>query len=106
MAHQSFFITGKSGIQRICFDEIIYIESDRNYSKVVTTKNTFVVCKAICQLHKMIPADIFHRVHKSYIISVNHISFFQKGFVMLGTREIPIGVRYFKQFINSIPYLK
>lgn len=45
-------------------------------------------------LEKTLPGDQFYRVHKSYIISANHIEYLEGNSIKIGQKLIPIGTTY------------
>jgi len=61
--------------------DIIYIESDGRYCNVITqTKERFTLAKYVKDFEEYFGEDSdFIRVHKSYLINVNHIKEYSKG---------------------------
>jgi len=54
------------------------------------------------QLEEELPGDRFMRVHRSYIIHRNKINSINKNRIILGTKQIPVGETYRKQFRSII----
>jgi len=80
--------------------EIIYIEALDNYVKIHTVSKyymTLLNLKAITA--KMSPKQ-FVRVHKSYIISLSHISQFTHETITLGKFSVPVGRTYLQNFLS------
>ena len=86
---------------RILFSEILYIESQREYIKIVTTKNEYISKMSTNEIEEMLPADAFKRIHRSFIVSVNKIESYTAEVVELNGISIPIG-RGYKDIIDKL----
>jgi DNA-binding LytR/AlgR family response regulator len=86
---------------KIFLEDIMFIESLKDYIKVVTTGKTIVTKQPISSLEEMLPKDVFLRIHRSYIIAVNKINSFNAESVEIGKTELPIG-RSFKHEVNKM----
>ncbi len=81
-------------ILKVELDDILYIESLKDYIKVVTRSKTFLTKHSISSLEENLPANAFIRIHRSYIISINKIEFFTNELVGIGKQELPISRMY------------
>lgn len=79
---------------RINTEEILFCEAVDDYVKVVTEAEQYLVHYTLKKLMEELPAGLFIRVHKSYIISKDKIKFFEGNYVKVGARDIPIGASY------------
>ncbi|TCD08331.1 response regulator transcription factor [Pedobacter frigidisoli] len=69
-----FFFRETKGITKLKYDDVIYIESMGDFSKLFTSNDKHVILVSLKNLEKQLPSKIFKRVHKQYIINVNHIA--------------------------------
>ncbi|KIA92356.1 hypothetical protein OC25_16885 [Pedobacter kyungheensis] len=69
-----FFFRETKGITKLKYDDVIYIESMGDFSKLFTSTDKHVILVSLKNLEKQLPAKLFARVHKQYIINVNHIA--------------------------------
>jgi len=88
------FLTIQKKKVKINFSEIIYVESQREYVKLVTTKKEYVSKMSTNEIEKMLPPNLFKRIHRSFIISVNKIDSYTADTVEFGNISIPIGRGY------------
>ena len=58
---------------KVFLEDILFIESLKDYIKVVTTQKIIISKQSIASLVEMLPKDAFVRVHRSYIIAINKI---------------------------------
>jgi DNA-binding LytR/AlgR family response regulator len=86
-------------MKKIFVNDIIYIESWKDYIKLflVNGKN-LVVKQTITAMENLLSEHKFMRVHRSYMVSINKISGYNGIAVQLETKEIPIG-RLYKQVV-------
>lgn len=91
--HRFIFIRAEYKLIKINFDDILYIEGLKDYSKIYTTP---AAGKAIITLQnlksfeeKLSPND-FIRVHRSYIVSLSKIDVIHKNSILIGKHEIPV----------------
>jgi two-component system LytT family response regulator len=86
---------------KILFSEIIYIESQREYIRIVTTKKEWLSKMSTHEMEALLPAHLFKRVHRSFIISVSKIDSYTAETVDVNGVAIPIG-RGYKDVIDSL----
>ena len=80
---------------KVFLDEILYIESLKDYVKIHRINDKpLVVKQSIGTLEAMLPQNIFVRIHRSFIVSVNKITAFTNHDVEVGNVELPIGRLY------------
>ena len=79
---------------RILLADILYIESQREYIKIVTTKKEFISKMSTHQIEDLLPATGFKRIHRSYIVSINKIDSYSAEQVEISGHIIPIGRGY------------
>lgn len=79
---------------KIPLDDILYIESLKDYIKVVTTTKNIISKQSISSLEEMLPASNFLRIHRSFIIAVNKIESFTSDTIEIAKHELPISRMY------------
>lgn len=79
---------------KILFSEIIYIESQREYIRIVTTKKEYVSKMSTHEIEDVLPANLFKRIHRSFIISMSKIESYTAEMVEVNGVSIPIGRGY------------
>ncbi len=88
------YLKSNSRNNKIFLKDIVYIESLKNYIKVITVNGEIKSYNSISRVLELLPEDLFIRVHRSFIIALEHIdSYSFKSIILKGT-EIPIGRKY------------
>ncbi|WP_317129876.1 LytR/AlgR family response regulator transcription factor [Gelidibacter salicanalis] len=78
-------------------NDILYIESLKDYIKVITVLGDYVVHKSLTAITEELPQFNFMRIHRSYTVSINKINALEGNNVEISNRKIPIGRNYSKQ---------
>src|SRR5947207_1782095 len=79
---------------KICYPDIIYIEAVNKYVRIVTKTKAYLVSSTMNYIETILPADIFCRIHRSYIISLDHTNKFDHDILYIDNKKLPIGKRY------------
>jgi DNA-binding LytR/AlgR family response regulator len=86
---------------KILFSEIIYIESQREYIKIITTKKEYISKMSTHEMEDLLPANLFKRIHRSFIISISKIESYTGEMVEVNGVSIPIG-RGYRDIIENL----
>ncbi|GAB4016599.1 LytTR family DNA-binding domain-containing protein [Spirosoma migulaei] len=87
--------------QRFVFQSIDHIEAFGIYSKVYADNQMYLVNEGLALLIDQLPARLFIRVHKSYVININKITSYDRHTIWLGQTKIPIG-RSFRPSLEGL----
>jgi len=79
---------------KIFFADIQYIESQREYVKVVTSKKVLLTKMSTKEIESLLPAEQFKRIHRSFIIAFDKIESYNSETVEINGVSIPIGRDY------------
>jgi DNA-binding LytR/AlgR family response regulator len=91
------FLKVNKKLIKINLNDILFIESLKDYIKVITTLGDYVVHKSLTAITEELPQSNFIRIHRSYTISVNKVVALEGNTVEISNRKIPIGRNYVKQ---------
>lgn len=86
---------------KLLFAEIVYIESQREYIRIVTTKKEWLSKMSTHEVEALLPAHLFKRIHRSYIISLSKIDSYTSEMVEVNGVSIPIG-RGYREIIDKM----
>lgn len=104
--HHKMILKTFDQIHIINTSDILHIESDRNYSTLYLEQSRkLVVSRSIKEFEDALYEKGFHRIHKSHIININKVSFFNRpegGSVVLKDGSIvPVSSRK-RDFLISL----
>lgn len=95
------FIKAERRYFKVHFKEILYIEGLKDYVVIYTADNKIITPMNVKTITAQLPASIFARVSKSYIINVKHITSLDNELIYLAGNEIPLGQSYRDDFIKN-----
>jgi len=98
----------KSGTKfyRTRWGDIRYVKSAGNYVVFVTKEREILSLMTMRTAAELLPGSIFVRIHKSYIINIQHLDVIEEEQVRIGENRIPIGDAYRDEFLRTIQPLK
>ncbi|MEJ7914424.1 MAG: LytTR family DNA-binding domain-containing protein [Chitinophagaceae bacterium] len=98
------FITLRSDRKnlKVSLNDILYIESLKDYIKVVTVNKTIVTKQSISSIEEMLPKENFIRIHRSYILAVHKIESYTNELIGIANQELPISRSYRLQVENLL----
>jgi two-component system, LytTR family, response regulator len=79
---------------KILFAELLYIESQREYVKIVTTNKEYLSKMSTHEIESLLPRNLFKRIHRSFIVSLDKIQAFTAEEVEVNGVVIPVGREY------------
>lgn len=87
---------------KINYADLLYIEGQREYVSFYTTTKRITALYSLKSLEEQLPSDLFARVHKSYIVSINNISEVGTMSVTVAGVSIPVGGSYRDNFLSKL----
>ena len=81
-------------LYKINFDDIHYIEGQHEYVSFYTKDKRVTALYSLKALEDQLPRDKFIRVHKSYIVNIDHISEIEQVSLTVAGHKVPIGGSY------------
>jgi DNA-binding LytR/AlgR family response regulator len=96
------FIKHESKLVKIQFDDIEYIQAEKDFSSLYLTNEKLFVSMHLKMFEDLLPAHTFTRVHRSYIIPHTKIQAINGNMVQLKGIEIPIGNSYKETLFKAL----
>jgi two-component system LytT family response regulator len=93
-AKDHLFLNVQKKKVKILFSDILYIESQREYVKIVTTKKEYLSKISTHEIETLLPIQLFKRIHRSFIVSLNKIESYTAEEVEVNGMAIPVGRDY------------
>ena len=99
-----FFVKNGYQIDKIFFDDILFIEGMRDYRNIQTNTKKILTLQTFIELEKELPKSKFCRVHKSYIVTLNKIESIERNRIKIKDKLIPISETYKENFYKLIGF--
>lgn len=88
------FLKVDKKLMKVKFEDIFYIESLKDYIKVFTRTDNFLVHKSLTGITEELPKYQFLRVHRSFTVALDKIDALEGNSVLITNKRIPIGRKY------------
>ena len=98
---QHLFVNVNKKMVKVYMDEILFIESKKEYISIVTKEKSFLTKFQLGEIEDQLPKNNFLRVHRSFLVSKVKIDAFTATEIEIAGRQIPIG-RSYKELVNSL----
>lgn len=86
------------GLQKVLFDEILFLESKDDYVKIVLSNTKHVLTKSTTKgMLEKLPQDKFIRIHRSFIVNKDYVVSVRANDLVVKNKELPIGTSYKKE---------
>ena len=86
---------------KVYFDEILYLESIKDYVRIYTTGKNIITKDTISKYEMLLP-NPFMRIHRSFIVNSAKITAFTSHDIEIDEKELPIGTSYKKRIIELL----
>jgi len=98
------FLKVEYQLVKVVLKDITHIEAYKDYVKVhLTSKNhPLLSLTSMKNMEELLPKDRFMRVHRSFIVSLDHIDSISKNVIHVGTQQIAVGDLYKEQFSEFV----
>jgi DNA-binding LytR/AlgR family response regulator len=89
-------------IYKLNYDQIMYLEANRNNTKVITSSEHLISTTPLSSIEAQLPAQLFFRVHRSFIINLSKVTSLQGNRIILGKIEVPLGGNFKDEFLKIL----
>jgi DNA-binding LytR/AlgR family response regulator len=96
------FVKSDKKLVKIKYDEINYIEGLKDYVIIRTTTGRVITLQTMKSLEAKLPTNLFQRIHRSYIVSLDKIDAIVGNMVEINKKHLPIGKNYREALLTII----
>ena len=89
-------------LKKIFLDEILVVESLKDYLKINTLTNKYIIHQTLAGFTDQLPSDNFIRIHRSYTIAINKIDIIEGNSIEIAGIRYTIGRTYIEEVKNKI----
>ena len=99
------FVRSNSVLSKVKMNDILYIQALGDYVNIFTSENRYTVHISLKSFEEKMSGDKFYRLHRSYLIAVDHIDNIEENTAYIGKHPIPIGEQFKKELLNKLNLL-
>jgi DNA-binding LytR/AlgR family response regulator len=99
------FIRHKDKMIKIMVADMLYIEADRNYSRIFTKQKEYLLSVTLKTIEEKLSMQYFMRIHRSYLINITHVDEVSESYVTIVQKQIPLGSGMREQLMHRMQTL-
>jgi two-component system LytT family response regulator len=96
------FVKSEGKLEKILFEEVLYIKGMENYLEIYTTNRKVITHSTLKAFADKLPQRSFLQTHKSYIIARNKITSIEGNTLNIGEHQVPISRQLREQVIHNL----
>ncbi|MDY8138387.1 response regulator transcription factor [Aquimarina sp. 2201CG5-10] len=97
-----FIKIDKKKIKKVYLDEVLSIESLRDYIRINTVSNKYIIHQTLSSFTEELPSEKFIRIHRSYTISIDKVETIEGNSIEIAGIRYPIGRSYINEVKSTI----
>jgi two-component system, LytTR family, response regulator LytT len=105
VAQQDFiFLKIEYQLVKVMLKDITHVEAYKDYVKVhlKSKPNPLLSLTSMKNMEELLPSEKFMRVHRSFIVALDHIDSVSKNVIQTGDHQIAVGDNYKDQFLEFL----
>ena len=101
--NDSIFVkVDKKKMKKVYLDDILLVESLKDYIKIITTSGNYVVHQTLGSFTDELPSSQFVRIHRSYTANIKRVDAVEGNSVEIANKRYTIGRNYLEDAKNAI----
>jgi DNA-binding LytR/AlgR family response regulator len=101
----SVFVRSHEKMVKIIVKDIYYIEAERNYCRIYSKDKEYMLVMTLKDMNEKLPKGHFVRVHRSYIVNIEHIDEVAISHVAVAKKAIPLSKSFREDLLNRLQTL-
>ena len=96
------FVRSNNVLVKIKITDIKYIQAMGDYVNIFTTDKRHVVHITLKDIEERLPSDKFYRLHRSYLVALDHIDNIEESSAYTGKHPVPISEQFKKGLLKKL----
>ena len=96
------FVRSNSVLTKIKINDINYIQALGDYVNIFSADKRHTVHITLRGMEEKLPSSKFYRLHRSYLVALDHIVGVEEGTAYVGKHPIPIGEQFKKELLKKL----
>jgi len=96
------FVRSNSVLTKIKLDDIIYIQALGDYVSIFTPDKRYTVHCTLKNMEERLSLNKFYRLHRSYLVALNHVDTVEDTTVYVGKHHLPVGEQFKKELLKKL----
>lgn len=100
--HGCLFIRTNGKYKKVCCDDMLFIEAAGSYVHIQTKLDRYTLSHNLSNFQRKTTLPNLARIHRSYIVNMNHIDSFEESYVYIKDHKLPISENFKEEFLTKI----
>lgn len=100
--NEAIYLNIDKTIHKIYLEEILYLESDRNYVTFYMINKKLTIIDSLKNWKNKLSSKIFVQIHKSYIINIKKVEKYSSTNLYINNKVLPIGRTYKEKLLVNL----
>ncbi len=96
------FIRNQNKLIKVMLDDILWVEAERNYCKITTTQQAFLIVSPLNKLCEKMDQKRFVRIHRSFMVNFSKLEAVAETHVELKGKILPIGKQFKEDLLRLV----
>ena len=96
------FIRSHDKMVKVCINNILYIEAERNYCKIHCKDKEHLLVMTLKDIEEKLTSNTLLRIHRSFIVNLSHIDEIATSHVVIAKKAIPLSADLKKKLLQHI----
>jgi DNA-binding LytR/AlgR family response regulator len=102
LVNGNLFVRTNGRHKKIVCDDILFVEASGSYVHLHTPAERYTLSQNLTHFQRKSPMACMVRVHRSYIVNLNHVESFEESFVFVANHKIPLSDNYRAEFLSRV----
>ncbi len=98
----SVFVRSHEKMVKIIVKDIYYIEAERNYCRIYSKDKEYMLVMTLKDMNEKLPHGHFVRVHRSYVVNIEHVDEVALSHVAVAKKAIPLSKSFRDDLLNRL----
>ncbi|MBX2895236.1 MAG: response regulator transcription factor [Cyclobacteriaceae bacterium] len=97
-----FFIKCNQQLEKILFNEVLFVEAMQNYCIIHTASRKLICYVTLTAMVEKLPSARFMKVHKSFIVALDKVTGVEGSVLKVGKMDVPVSRNLRQHVIEKI----
>ncbi|WP_373515910.1 LytR/AlgR family response regulator transcription factor [Persicitalea sp.] len=96
------FVRHNDSMVKVMIDDILFIEADRNYCRIQTREEEYLLVATLKEMEEKLPEGLFLRIHRSFVVNIAMIEEVGKNHITVVDKIVPMGKSMREELLNRL----
>lgn len=101
------FVRKEKILMKVQPEHIVCLVTEKNYTKIFFRDANFcLVRSSLASILKILPNDIFVRIHRAYAVSLYYVDTISREELVIAEKPFPVGREYYRALMKALDVIE